>query len=318
MRSAKAFFGLTKDAAVRWSDDQCLRLGASLSYFAVFSIFPLLLLCVTAMGFVMGHDATVRDRLLDYVSNSGAPEMRPLLDQTLTSMQTHERARGVGAVIGVLTLWFGASGVFSELEAALNIIWRVKSPESKSIWQSVLSLIKDKALSFLVVLGTAIALLLSLLVSAALSAVDSTASEVVQSPYLWLLVEAGVSIALLTALFAAMYRMIPQTEIAWRDVVGGALLAAVLFTGLKRLLAWYLGHVGSYAAYGAVGGMLGLLAWIYLASLILFFGAEFTRVYAERFGSLANSKSASDERNRPAPSSYSSAREGGMHRKQHG
>jgi membrane protein len=182
----------------------------------------------------------------------------------------------------------------------------------------VLSLIKDKALSFLVVLGTAVALLLSLLVSAALSAVDSTASEIVQSPYLWLLVEAGVSIALLTALFAAMYRMIPQTEIAWRDVFGGALLAAVLFTGLKRLLAWYLGHIGSYAAYGAVGGMLGLLAWIYLASLILFFGAEFTRVYAERFGSLANSKSAYDERNRSTPASYSSAREGGMHRKQHG
>jgi membrane protein len=84
-----------------------------------------------------------------------------------------------------------------------------------------------------------------------------------------------------------MYRMIPQTVIAWRDVFGGALLAAVLFTGLKHLFAWYLGHIGSYAAYGAVGGVLGLLAWIYLASLILFFGAEFTRVYAERYGSLA-------------------------------
>ncbi len=290
MKSAKRLASLLREAAVRWSDDQCYRLGASLSYYAVFSIFPLLLLCVTAVGFVMGHDETVRDRLLDYVSKSGAPQMRPLLDQTLASMQTHETARGVGALVGVVTLFFGASGVFSELEGTLNIIWRVKSPETRSIWQAVLAAIKDKALSFLVVIGTALALLLSLLVSAALSAIDSTASEVITSPTLWLLVEAGVSIGLLTALFATMYRMIPQTAIAWRDVLGGALLAAGLFTGLKRLLAWYLGHVGSYAAYGAVGGVLGLLAWIYLASLILFFGAEFTRVYAERCGSLVATK----------------------------
>jgi membrane protein len=287
MKSPKPLFGLLNDAGVRWSDDQCYRLGASLSYYAVFSIFPLLLLCVTAVGYVMGHDASIRDRLLDYVARSGAPEMRPLLDQTLTSMQTHETARGVGAAVGVVTLLFGASGVFSELQGTLNIIWRVKSPKTSSFWQVVLAAIKDKALSFLVVFGTAVALLFSLLVSASLRAIGSTASEVVESPALWLLVEAGVSVALLGALFAAMYRMIPQTAIAWRDVFGGALLAAILFTGLKHLFAWYLGHIGSYAAYGAVGGVLGMLAWIYLASLILFFGAEFTRVYAERYGSLA-------------------------------
>jgi membrane protein len=298
MKSIKSFLSLLTESAVRWSDDQCYRLGASLSYYAVFSIFPLLLLCVTVVGFVMGHDASARDRLLDYVSKSGAPEMRPILDQTLASMQLHETARGIGAVVGIVTLFVGASGVFSELEGTLNIIWRVKSPPTSSVWQRVLAAIKDKALSFLVVIGTALALLLSLLVSAALSAIDSTVSEVVRSPVLWLLVEAGVSIGLLTALFTAMYRMIPQTAIAWRDVFGGALLAAVLFTGLKRLLAWYLGHIGSYAAYGAVGGMLGLLAWIYLASLILFFGAEFTRVYAERCGSLVGAKDpeAGDER----------------------
>lgn len=306
MKSVKLLLGLLKDAAVRWSDDQCYRLGASLSYYAVFSIFPLLLLCVTAVGYVMGHDASIRDRLLDYVSNSGAPEMRPLLDQTLTSMQTHETARGIGALVGVVTLLFGASGVFSELEGTLDIIWRVKSPKTSSIWQVVLAAIKDKALSFLVVLGTAIALLLSLFVSAALRAIGATASQIVESPAFWLLAEAGVSIALLGALFAAMYRMIPQAPIAWRDVLGGAFLAAVLFTGLKHLFAWYLGHLGSYAAYGAVGGMLGLLAWIYLASLILFFGAEFTRVYAERYGSLAKVASGAGKLARcsgPGPSS---------------
>jgi membrane protein len=167
-----------------------------------------------------------------------------------------------------------------------------------SLWCVVLSAVKDKALSFLVVLGAALALVFSLLVSAALSAVDSSTSELVRSPVLWLLLEAGVSMALLTGLFAAMYRMIPRTAVAWRDVFGGALLAAMLFTGLKRILAWYLGHIGSYAAYGAIGGVLGLLVWIYVASLILFLGAEFSRVYAERYGSLVGanaSASALDE-----------------------
>jgi membrane protein len=277
---------LLKDAAGRWSDDQCYRFGASLSYYAVFSIFPLLLLCITAFGFVMGRDASVGGRVLDYVSKSSVPELRPLLGETLTSMQAHKTARGVGAAVGVVTLFFGASGVFSELEATLNVVWRVRAPKTRSIWQMLLEVVRGRALAFVVVLGAGVALLFSLLVSTALSALDTTLREVGRGPVAWLLVETVVSIGLLTALFAAMYRMIPRTAVEWRDVFFGALIAAVLFTALKHILAWYLGHIGSYAAYGAVGGILGLLTWIYLASLILFFGAEVTRVYAERYGSL--------------------------------
>jgi membrane protein len=279
---------LLKDAAGRWSDDRCYRLGASLSYYAFFSIFPLLLLCVTGVGFALGRDANMRSRLVGGALKFGAPEMRPLLEKTLSSMQTHARARGIGAVVGAITLLFGASAVFSELQATFDLIWRVQAPAATSIGRMLLAAVRDKALSFLLVLGAAIALLLSLVVSAALSAVGSAASDIVRSPALWLAADAGVSIALLTALFAALYRMIPQTAVAWRDVLGGALLAATLFTAIKRLFAWYLAHLGSYAAYGAVGGMLGLLTWIYLACLILFFGAEFAHIYAERYGSLAH------------------------------
>jgi membrane protein len=287
-RFIRRLVSLFKDAAGRWSDDRCYRLGASLSYYAFFSIFPLLLLCVTGVGFALGRDANMRSRLVDGALKFGAPEMRPLLDETLSSMQTHARARGIGAVVGAITLIFGASAVFSELQATFDLIWRVQAPATTSIGRMLLAAVRDKALSFLVVLGVAIALLLSLVVSAALSAVGSAASEIVRSPTLWLVADAMVSIALLTAFFAALYRMIPQTAVAWRDVWGGALVAAMLFTAIKRLFAWYLAHLGSYAAYGAVGGMLGLLAWIYLACLILFFGAEFAHVYAERYGSLAH------------------------------
>jgi membrane protein len=281
---------LLKDAGVRWSDDSCLRLGASLAYYAVFSIFPLLLLATTVIGFVLGHSPETRARLVDSVASATSPEFKALFEETLTNMQTHQTARGVGAIVGVVTLFVGASAVFSELETSLNQIWRVKSPPSKGLWKTVLSAVKDKALSFAVVIGAAVALLSSLVVSAVLSSIDQTVEGVVPGAVthvtFWLVAEAVGSLGVLTFVVSVMFRLIPQTPVAWRDVFGGALLTAILFTASKRLLAWYLGHLGSYATYGAVGGFLGLLTWVYLAGLFLFYGAEFSRLYAERYGSL--------------------------------
>jgi membrane protein len=298
--------GLLKETGVRWWDDNCLRLGAALAYYAVFSIFPLLLLAVTAVGFFLGHDPATRARLLDAVATASSPEFKTLFDETLRNMQTHATARGVGAVIGLVTLFVGASAVFSELETTLNQIWRVKAQPTNGVWSTVVRAIKDKATSFAVVIGAALALLGSLGVSAALSAVDQSVESAVPGAAshvtLWIIAEAVGSIGVLTLVLAAMFRMIPQTEVKWGDVLGGAFLTAILFTATKRLLAWYLGHLGSYAAYGAVGGFLGLLTWIYLASLFLFFGAEFTRVYAERFGSVSRvprSSSAPDDKGHP-------------------
>jgi membrane protein len=296
LEKLRGFAGLIKDAGVRWWDDNCLRLGASLAYYAIFSIFPLLLVAVTTVGFVLGHDAATRQRLLDAVASASSPAFRTLFDDTLHNMQTHETARGIGAVIGGVTLLLGASAVFSELETTLNQIWRVKVPDSTGVWTSVLGALKGKAFAFAIVVGAALAMLASLLISAALSSIDRSVAgvAVVESPTLWIVAETGASIAVLTGFLAAMFRMVPDTEVRWRDVLGGALLTALLFTGAKRLLAWYLGHLGSYAAYGAVGGFLGLLTWIYLASLFLFYGAEFTRVYAEKYGSLAGAQKGGD------------------------
>lgn len=282
---------MLKDAGVRWNDDNCLRLGASLAYYAVFSIFPLLLLAVTVVGFVMGHDPATKAKVLDAVASASSPEFKTLFDGTLSNMQTHETARGIGAVVGVITLLVGASAVFSELETTLNQIWKVKAPPSRSLWETVKGLVKEKALSFGVVVGAALAILASLIVSSALSAVDQTvegaAPGAVTHATLWIVAEAVGSVGVLTLVLALMFRMIPHTKVEWKDVWGGALVTALLFTASKRLLAWYLGHLGNYAAYGAVGGFLGLLTWIYLASLFLFYGAEFTRIYAERYGSVA-------------------------------
>jgi membrane protein len=286
-----AFLCLLRDAGIRWSDDNCMRLGASLAYYAVFSIFPLLLLAVTTVGFVMGEDPGTRARLLDTVAGATSPAFKTLFDETLGDMQKHQTARGVGAMVGFVALLVGSSAVFSELEATLNHIWRVTRPASTGFWGAVVTAVKGKALSFVVVVAAALALLLSLVVSAVLSAVGATVAGAAPVAFahlnLWILVETAGSTGVLTFVLAAVFRLIPNTAVAWRDVFGGALLTAVLFTAIKRLLAWYLGHLGSYAAYGAIGGFLCLLTWIYLASLFVFYGAEFTRVYAERYGSLA-------------------------------
>jgi membrane protein len=279
--------GIIKDAGVRWSDDACYRLGASLAYYAIFSIFPLLLVAVTALGFVLGNDPASRERILGSVSKVLSPQFRSLLDDTLANMQSHQTARGVGAVVGVVTLVFGASGVFSELESALDTIWRVRAEPSTGFRTTILRAVKSKATSFAAVACAGVVLLASLVVSAALAAFGGAAEHIVPNAMVWRTVDALVSLGLATLLFAVIFRVLPRADVTWRDVLGGAFFTALLFGVLKHLLAWNLGHMGSYAAYGAVGAVLGLLTWIYLMSLVLLFGAELTRVYAEREGSLA-------------------------------
>ncbi len=288
--AAKLVLATVKEAGSRWVDDACYRMGASLAYYAIFSIFPLLLIAVTVLGFFLGGDASTRARVLGSVSSFLSPQFQSLLDDTLQSMQSHETARGVSAVVGILTLLFGASGVFSELQAALNTIWRVKAAPSRSFGRTVLSAVRDKSIAFAAVVGAGAVLLTSLVVSAGLNAFSGAAEQVIPNAFVWRAVDAGVTLGLATLLFAVVFRMLPQTKVEWRDVLGGALFTAVCFSILKHLLAWYLGHLGSYAAYGAVGAVLGLLTWIYLASLLVFFGAELTRVYAEKAGSAREDK----------------------------
>ncbi len=290
-RGATAVLVVARDAAVRWAGDSCYRYGASLAYAALFSIFPLLLLCVTCFGFVLGDGDDVRRKVIGALSSVTSPPMRVLLDQTLESLQTHRTARGIGAAVGVVTLLLGASGVFSELQAALDAIWRVKAAPRSGIWASVVQAIRSKALSFAVVLVAAGALFVSLIVSAVLSAAAGVAARFGGS-VAWPLVEAAVSAALLALLLAAVYREVPQTKVEWRDVALAAAVTSIVFTLLKGALGWYLGHFSSYAAYGAVGAVLGLLTWIYIAGLVFLWGAEFSRVYAERYGSLASVASA--------------------------
>jgi membrane protein len=290
-RGAGAIF---VEAGRRWSADACYRLGAALSYYAIFSLFPILLLLATGLGYALGNDAAPRRELLDWLTGAtGSPAVRSLLDDSLASLQAHHAARGVGAAVGVVTLLFGASGVFSELDSALNTIWRVRDPESLSFWQDALLFVKRKGWSFLLVLCAIVIAVGSWLVGAAAAAMgDATRGLLPWWPSGAVLgglaLDAGASIVILTAALAVMFHALPRTRVTWGDVAPGALIAALLLTGLKRLLVLYLVHLGGYAAYGAIGAILGLMMLLYVASLIVLFGAELTRVFAERFGSLSH------------------------------
>ncbi|MBN9164231.1 MAG: hypothetical protein BGO98_08275 [Myxococcales bacterium 68-20] len=272
--------------AERFSDNEGYRLGAAFSYYCTFSIFPLLLLSITIVGFILGDSASARERLLEVLSVPGSP-MRDLLDRTLTAMQESRSARGVSAVIGVGTLLFGASGAFVELDAALNRIWCVPERESKGLLGSIRVFLLERLSGFAIVLGLGLTLLVSLVASSLLSFLVARAEEEV-SLSIWPAVgrgaELALSMTLLCAVFTAAFHLIPRSRPPVHVVIPGALLTTVMLSALKELFAAYFAHLKSYSAYGVAGGVLALTTWIYVSSMVIFFGAQLTRIHAEKIG----------------------------------
>jgi membrane protein len=273
---SRAIGVVLKTAASRWLSDRCDRLGAALAYYAIFSLFPLLLLSVTALGYVLGQEADTRAELASRVAAiTGSADARSLVEDTLANMQAHRTARGVGGVIGLLTLLFGASSAFFELSSSLDTIWCVGRP-GVPLGRSALTWMKGKLLSFLLVVAAGVVLLVWLVLGTALSALPATRLLP------WQTLEPIASTVVLALTLGALYRVLPRARVRWADVLGGATVAAVLLMVLRHLLASYLVRFGSYAAYGVVGAVLALLLAIYLSSLLVFFGAEVAHAQAQR------------------------------------
>jgi membrane protein len=196
-------------------------------------------------------------------------------------------SRGIFAtVIGIITLIFGALGAFNELQDALNTIWNVKEEETKGFLQSIEKTFFNKLLSFAMILGIGFLLLVSLVISAGLSAVQTFLGNILPFSELVLqLINLAISIAVITVLFALIYKYLPDAKIGWRDVWFGAFVTAILFSLGKTLIGLYLGSRTIGSSFGAAGSLVVLLLWIYYSAQILFFGAEFTQVYANKFGS---------------------------------
>ncbi len=266
-----------------WRKDKALRLGASLAYYTFFSIPSLLVIAVAAGGMFYGEEA-VRGRVVEQFQGLLGAHGAQALD-TIIRRAGSLRSGLFAAVAGIATLVIGATAVFVELQDALNTIWGV-TPRPKS---ELTYLIRVRALALLVVIGTGFLLLISLVLSTVLASFGAYLSGLWHGPPALLqLLQLGnivVSTGIITLLFAMIFRVLPDARIAWKDVWLGAAVTAVLFTLGKFLIGLYLGRTRIESIFGGAGSLAILLVWVYYSSQIFFFGAEFTQVYANTYGS---------------------------------
>jgi membrane protein len=274
------FFELLRAAFWRWYADNTFRLGAALAYYTVFSLAPIILIVVGIAGLVFGEEAA-RARLLEEIDNTVGSQVGEAI--AATSQHIQDTESGLWAtIISVVMLFFGATGVFAQLQDALNVIWGVKPREDRTWFDSV----KDRFWSFSVVLGIGFLLLVSLVISTLLSALTRfvTPTMIPGNIYVWQVLNWLVSFGVVTLLFAMIFKLLPDAKIEWREVWVGAAVTAALFAIGRYLIGLYLGQSAWISGYGAAGSLVVILLWVYYSSQILLFGAEFTYVYANRDG----------------------------------
>lgn len=273
--------GLLKDTFKDFSDDECPVRAAALSYYIVFSLPPLLILILLIAGAVF-EPAQVQQALNEQMGSFMGPQGA---EEIGTIMQEAERPGGKGlkAVLGVAAIIFGATGSFLQLQSALNRAWEVE-PDPKQ--GGIKNMIFKRVLSLGMILGVAFLLLVSLALSAALTAVGGMIGRLIPggSEVVAHVINFVLSFVVITGLFAAIYKVLPDARISWKDVRVGAVVTALLFTIGKFLLGLYLGRSNPGEAFGAAGSLALLLVWIYYSSMIVLFGAEFTQAWAIRHG----------------------------------
>jgi membrane protein len=271
---------LLKAAGREWSEDNASRLAAALSFYAAVSLAPLLIIVLGISGLVFGREAAAGQLVSEIQIFLGY--QRAQIIQEIIASANKPTSGLVSTVIGTIILVLGASGVFSALQDGLNTVWDIKRKAGRGI----IGMIKDQFLSFAMVFGIGFLLLVSLVISALLSALGRNLFGGASAPVI--IVEVGnliLSFVFVTILFALMYKILPDVEIAWRDVWIGSAITAVLFTLGKLAIGIYLGRSTFADAYGAAGSFIAILVWIYYSAQILFYGAELTQVYANSYGS---------------------------------
>jgi len=276
----KTMWELLKETFDEWNEDKASRLAAALAYYTVFSIAPLLIIVIAIAGSVFGEEAArgqIVGQIQGLVGRSGAEVIETAIENA------NKPATGtIASIISVIALLFGASGVFGQLRDALNTIWEVAPKPGIN----VKGFIRQNFLSFSMVLGIGFLLLVSLVVSAVLAGLSTFLSNLLPGiDFLWQIANFAISFGVITLLFAMIYKFLPDVKITWSDVWIGAAITSLLFTIGKTLLGLYLGNGSFGSTYGAAGSLVVILAWVYYAAQILFFGAEFTQVYARKYGS---------------------------------
>jgi membrane protein len=264
-----------------WVDDYAPSMGAAIAYYTLFSIAPLLILLIALAGYVFGEDAAQGEialQLQGRIGQQGAEVVQSLIKSVSKPAQG-----AIASVVSILTLLIGASSVFGELQSALNRIWRVPDPANRS---GLFNFVRGRLLSFAMVLGLGLLLLLSLAFSTFLASVGRLSNRWI-SDWQSVLQAANfvVSFAINAVIFAMIYKLMPRARIAWRDVAIGATVTALLLEISKLLIGVYLGRTTVTSGFGAAGSLVLFLMWVYLSAQIFLLGAEFTWVYSHQRGS---------------------------------
>ena len=277
----KVIVGLLKETFKEWQEDKASRLAAALAYYTAFSIAPLFVIAIAIAALVYGEDAA-QGQIVHQLQGLVGKDPAEAIEAMLAS--SRKPAEGtIATLISVALLFFGASNIFTQLQDSLNTIWEVAPKPGRGIK----GIIKDRILSFGMVLGIGFLLLVSLILSAVLAALGNYLGGMMPGlEFLWSILNFFLSFGVISVLFALMFKFLPDVKITWGDVRIGAVITALLFTIGRSLLSLYLGNSGVGSTYGAAGSLVVLLLWVNYSAQILFFGAEFTQVYANKYGSL--------------------------------
>jgi membrane protein len=274
---------ILKTAVQDFINDDCTTMAAALAYYTLLALPPLLLVLISIVGLAFGHDAAqgkIQSEIRDLIGSGAGNQVG-----TMVQHAADNRSSGiVGAVLGLVTLIFGATTSFAQLQTALNRIWRVKpDPKAGGVW----NFLTQRVLSLGMIVAVGFLLLVSLAVSAALSSFGGVVAGWLPEGFSKTLlhgIELAISFLVISALFATVFKVLPDAKLTWRQVGAGALATGALFTVGKFAIGLYLGKTGAASAYGAAGSLVLIVLWIYYSSLIVLLGAEFTRVHAESRG----------------------------------
>jgi membrane protein len=283
MWALRSVWPLLKKSVRAWLDDYAPSMGAALAYYTLFSLAPLLIIVIAIAGFIFGQEAArgeIVTKLGGLIGEGGATAVQELL------MSANRPSSNLFAsIVGLVTLFVGATSVLAELQLSLDRIWRVPVVRQPS---GVLGIVRARVLLFGVVAAMGFLLLLSLVVGAALAALDKWGATLFPGALVLLqAVNLAVGFGITACLFAVAYRILPRARITWSDVWIGAIVTAVLFTIGSYLIELYLGRAGLSSGFGAAGSLVIILVWVYYSAQIFLLGAEFTWVYAHSLGSRA-------------------------------
>ncbi|MBL7734586.1 MAG: YihY/virulence factor BrkB family protein [Chitinophagaceae bacterium] len=287
MKKIKSFFSHLKEAFNGFLDDNAFKLSASLSYYTIFSLAPLLIIVISLTGLFWGREAVqgeIYEEIKGFVGSGAALQIQEII----RNIRQHE-AGALNAIVGVVILMIGATGVFVELQDSINFIWSVKAKPKKG-W---LRFLKNRLLSFSLIIGIGFLLLVSMALSAALDLLSNKLLQYFkESVYLFYILNNAIIIIVISSLFAVIFKVLPDARIRWKDAFVGALFTTALFLLGKFGISFYVSRSNLGFTYGAAASIIVLLTWVYYSSLILYFGAEFTKSYALKNGGIQPNETA--------------------------